>query len=186
MPSLDFKNTLIGNVGATGIHLTVYAEDENGDFFALDPTAHPVNWSNLQDTITVESDESGYLFTSSVPGFCVARADYNGATAPFVLNFRKGSLKFGGEASSTIISTSISFSFSITDFHSPIPSGALIGIFTVEPANWVGSISLTGDDVEFFVVTDTVESDGPVQFILLSATTVDVARAYQVVATARP
>lgn len=182
----DFKNTLIGNVGETGIHLTVYAEDENGDFFALDPATYPVNWSNLRDTVTVEPDETGYLFTSTVPGFCVARAEYSGATAPFVLNFRKGSLKFGGEVSSTITATSINFTFAITDFYSPIPSGTLIGTFTVEPDDWVGSVSLTGDDVEFFVVTDTADLDGPVQFILLSATTVDVARTYQVVATARP
>ncbi len=183
-----FKNTINGIVGGeAGIHVTAYGENAGGKFVALDPISNPVNWSGLSDAVTMAIDDTGYIFTSTAPGFCVARATHGAATAAFVLHFLRPPLRLTSAVAPIVRSRSINFTFILANFESPISFGTAIGSFTVDPPEWFGRIILTGADADLFVVgTDDRGPGERVHFVLFAAATIDVAKTYRVTITAEP
>ena len=92
MPSLVSRSSMTAAL-SEAIHVEIY--DEDGEL--LDPLTAPADWSDLADTTDVTTDDTGYLFTSTVVGFDVVTATIGDAVGSFTLRWVAGKLRFSAE-----------------------------------------------------------------------------------------
>lgn len=92
-----FRGTMTAPVDEQ-IHIEVYSVGDDGTETLLVPADDPVDWDGLLDTTSMEPDDTGYNFTSSVAGTDAVTATLGQASASFTLKWISRTLKFTAEA----------------------------------------------------------------------------------------